>query len=189
MEEKSSSKLSPEKWLDLHGDYLFNFAVSRVFSPDLAKDLIQDSFVSALHNQSSFRGESSERTWLVAILKRKIIDHYRKQNVRKEEPIADSSSPFRQEGILKGHWDEMHAPQHEFVEKDNLYDNNEFMRILNYCLSLLPPRLAAIFSLKVVEEMDTEDVCKEMDVTPSNIWTMLHRSRLKLRACIERNWF
>ncbi len=49
----------------------------RVNDVDLAKDLVQETFISGLKSIDKFEGKSSVKTWLVAILKRKIIDHWR----------------------------------------------------------------------------------------------------------------
>jgi RNA polymerase sigma-70 factor (ECF subfamily) len=189
MAEMSNNAINPEKWIINHGDYLFNFAMTRVFSAALAEDLIQDTFFSALKNRGTFRGESSERTWLISILKRKIIDHFRKKSTQKENNILDEDSPFRKEGILKGHWENEQGPSGKLLEEDISLDNEEFLKALNRCLSRLPAKLAMIFSMKVMDEMETDDICKEINVTASNIWTSLHRCRLSLRECIEKIWF
>jgi len=78
-----SHKIDPNKWIDLYSDYLFNYTISRVNDRDIAQDLVQDTFFAGLKSMKNFKGEASERTWLVSILKRKIIDHYRKTNSNK----------------------------------------------------------------------------------------------------------
>ena len=71
-------QLHPDTWVDLYADYLFNYAVTRVSDSEIAKDLVQDTFIAGLKSAKNFKGEAAERTWLIAILKRKVIDHYRK---------------------------------------------------------------------------------------------------------------
>ena len=66
--------LQPDKWIDNYADYLYNYAVVRVNDSDLAKDLVQDTFIAALKSAKNFQGKSTERTWLVSILKRKVIE-------------------------------------------------------------------------------------------------------------------
>lgn len=186
---KGSNIINPEKWIVNHGDYLFNFAMGRVFSAAIAEDLIQDTFFSALRNRKTFRGESSERTWLISILKRKIIDHFRKKSTQKENNILDEETPFRKEGILKGHWENERGPTSKIFEEDQTLDNEEFIKALNMCLSKIPAKIAMIFSMKIMDEMDTDTICKEINVTPSNIWTSLYRCRMRLRECLEKIWF
>ena len=100
--------LNPEKWVSLYADYLFNYAIGRINDRDLAKDLVQDTFFSALKAKNNFKGESSERTWLIAILKRKIIDYYRKINSIKGK--AEVRMNFYADGEREGEWLEERAP-------------------------------------------------------------------------------
>jgi RNA polymerase sigma-70 factor (TIGR02943 family) len=174
--------------VDEYGDYLYNFAFGRVFSKEIAEDLLQETFVSALRSAAGFRGESSELTWLVAILKRKIIDHYRRQSSKKETPASDFEMPFQKDGAFKGHWIMERAPKMISGVLDDPLHRKEFRSILEDCLSHLPERWKAVFILRVMEEISTDEVCKELDCTASNLWVMLHRARLKLRECIETLW-
>ncbi len=60
--------------------------------------------------------------------------------------------------------------------------------IIEKCIELLPPNLASVFTMKMIDEAPSDDICKELDITPSNLWVILHRARLKLRNCLETNW-
>ena len=75
--EKEKSSLFAELWVENYSDLLFKFAVSRVGNNDIAKDLVQDTFLAALINIDGFKGEVSEKNWLFIILKNKIIDFYK----------------------------------------------------------------------------------------------------------------
>lgn len=190
--QKYASKkvtLNPEKWVDLHGDYLYNFAFSRVRSIELAEDLVQETFIAGLKAKNSFQGKSSEITWLISILKRKVIDHYRKSSTKKEFTEAEFTKPFQKDGAWEGHWILERAPKEWPDELDDPIHRDEFRAILEDCLTDLPDKWKAVFVLKVVEELNSDQVCKELDCTPSNLWVMLHRARLKLRECIDINWF
>jgi len=101
--------LDPDKWIDLHADYLFHYTNSRISDSEMAKDLVQETFFSALKAMVNFQGKSNERTWLVAILKRKIVDHYRKINSKKGK--AEVRMTFYDEGENKGKWLEECVPQ------------------------------------------------------------------------------
>lgn len=181
--------LRPEGWIDNYSDYLYKYAYIRVNASELAEDLVQDTFFSAYKARDSFKGKSTEKTWLVSILKRKIIDHFRKNARNKEVELPEHDYHFAREGSMKGHWEEKHAPKNWEVDVEQLFENNEFFEILNQCLSKLPDKWAAVFSLKVMEDYSTDEVCKEMDITSSNLWVLLHRARLMIRDCIEKNWF
>src|SRR6516164_10428229 len=77
-------------WLTAHGDYLFNFAVGQLRDPAAAEDVVQETFLAALKARDRFSGRSSDRTWLVGILRHKIYDHLRK--VCRERPVRTSES-------------------------------------------------------------------------------------------------
>ena len=98
----SGHKINPNNWIDLYSDYLFNYTITRVKDRETAQDLVQDTFFAGLKSMKNFKGEASERTWLVSILKRKIIDHYRKINSKKGQ--AEVKINFNQEDDNGGNW-------------------------------------------------------------------------------------
>ena len=104
-----SNTLSPNNWVDDYADYLFNYAVTRVNDSNVAKDLVQETFFAGLKSAKNFQGKSTERTWLVSILKRKVIDHYRKINSKKGQ--AEVRMNFYDNGEDKGNWIEERVPQ------------------------------------------------------------------------------
>ena len=184
----TTPNIDPNQWINNYGNLLFNYASSRVRTPEIAEDIVQDTFISALKSMKNFRGDSSEKTWLFAILKRKIIDYYRKSSTNKEINESRYDSPFQQSGFFEGHWNTERAPSEwNFTAEGNLHQS-EFQEIMEYCLSLLPDKWKAIFVMKVMEEMESDEVCKEMECSSSNLWVIIHRARLKLRECIEVNW-
>ena len=180
------NSLNPSEWVDKYSDYLFNYAITRTHSHEIAEDLVQDTFLSALKAKKSFKGNSSERTWLIAILKRKIIDYYRSLSKHKETSSSDTK-PFRKSGFFSGHWLSDKTPSSWNIEKD--IENHELLEIIKYCLSLLPSKWSACFNLKNLEEIPNKEICKELEISESNLWVMLHRARLQLRECLEINWF
>ena len=178
----------PGHWVDEYGDFLYMYAYTRVQSREIAEDLVQDTFLSALKGLASFRGESSPLTWLTSILRRKIIDHYRRMSTKKEVSASRFVSPFHQEGTHEDHWLQERAPGNWHEKTENPMQQDEFQKIMQQCLSLLPDKWKSVFMLKVMEEMSTDEVCKEIGCTSSNLWVILHRARLQLRECIENKW-
>jgi RNA polymerase sigma-70 factor (ECF subfamily) len=188
--------LNVSEWVSLYGDYLYNYALYRVNDADEAKDLVQETFLSGLKGKDAFRGESSEKTWLLTILKRKIIDYYRKKSVQSIQTSIDSETVaagydqfFRNDGDLENNWTDEGKPKTWSTDGLQRMETKEFYEVLNKCLSLLPRKWAAVFCMKNMEEMETEIICKELNVTASNYWIMMHRSKLQLRKCIETDWF
>jgi RNA polymerase sigma-70 factor (TIGR02943 family) len=188
-EEKNIHELNPDGWVSEHGDYLFSFAISRISSSVQAEDLVQETMLSAYQARDKFRGGSSERTWLISILKRKIIDHYRKQSRNPESLTDDFSTPLYKGGTKGGTWIEEHAPGSWDPHKLDDEDDQALMKVIQNCISLLSPKMAASFNMKTLDEISTEEICKELDISESNLWVLLHRSRLQLRECVENQWY
>ncbi|MBN1598770.1 MAG: sigma-70 family RNA polymerase sigma factor [Bacteroidales bacterium] len=185
---------TPEKWVELYGDYLYNYAFSRINKKDLSYDLVQETFLAALSARKSFEGRSSEKTWLTSILKRKIVDHYRKEFRNKEHHIIDKNFseekedlPFYSSGEFQGHWRADRVPKDWHIRADEALENEELRKIIELCISVLPEKWAAVFTLRIIEELASEDVCKELEITASNLWVILHRAKLQLRDCVEKN--
>ncbi len=191
----SSNILNPEKWVDNYADYLYTFAISRINDEDEARDLVQDTFLSALKARNGFKGEASEKTWLVSILKRKVIDLYRKNAVRKEQSFEESEQYkvayehyFRDDnGSHPGHWAGKNNPQ-EWDEQKTKIEQSEFRKIAALCLSKLPKIWASVFTLKHIDDEPTETICKELEISTSNYWVIMHRAKLQMRECLEKNW-
>lgn len=182
-DEPQKDALDPARWVDDHGDALFRFAILRVKDPELAGDLVQDTFLSALKARAGFRGGSTLRTWLIGILKHKIIDHYRKHKI---EVLASDLSP-ETEGADLDHADRVAAKWSE--APSSLVENREFWGVFTKCLSGLPEAHRRAFSMREFDGLTGEEICKVLGVTPSNLWVMLHRARARLRKCLALNWF
>lgn len=178
---------NPELWLEEHGDYLFRFALSRVRSRETAEDLVQETLLAAVRAQNSFQGRSTARTWLVSILKNKIIDHFRKANreiLDNEGVVEPSEGPecFNTAGIWNSTVTDWAA------DPTTLLERKEFHKVLSECLQKLPHKMREIFTLKVLDDVDSKEICKVLGVSSSNLWVLLHRARMGLRDCIEKNW-
>ena len=179
--------LNSNKWIDNYADYLYNYSISRVNNSDLAKDLVQDTFFAGLKSAKNFEGRASERTWLVSILKRKIIDHYRKINSKKGS--AEVRMSFYNDGENEGDWLEERVPQSWDNASEKKIENEELRNQLEACIDKLPEKYAMVFRMKTIQEFETEEICKELDITASNLWVIIHRARTQLRKCMEDNWF
>lgn len=185
--------LQPGAWVTSHGDYLYTYCVMRVESEHVAEDLIQETFLAAWRAKDTFRGGSSERTWLVSILKNKIIDHYRKR-----QPHADSLSDVDEADAKlygkffrasDGHWLRESAPGNWSDSADTELNRNEFAHVLQMCIAKMPGSLVPVFVAKYLDDEDSETICKVHGISSSNYWVMLHRAKLLIRACLEKNWF
>ena len=155
-----------------HGDYLYAFALSKVRNEELAKDLVQDAFLSALKALDEFQGKSSVRTWLTSILNRKIIDHWRKAENRLTTTIADTQFAA------------LNAMESKDDTIEQVLEKVETSQKLNACIDKLPLKWQAVIQLRYLEEMKSDQVCKELAITPSNLWIIIHRAKLLLKDCL-----
>lgn len=165
--------INPNQWIDLYSDYLFNFTISRVNDREKAKDLVQDTFFAGLKSMKNFKGEASERTWLISILKRKIIDHYRKINSNKGK--AEVRVEFNTEDD-EGSWLEKRVADTDYRTAEDEIVNNELGDAIYDCLSKLPEKQATVFRMKTIEGLETETICNDLNITASNLWVIIHRA-------------
>lgn len=179
--------LYPNNWVKEYADYLYNFAIGRVNNHEIAKDLVQETFLAGLQAAANFKGEATERTWLTSILKRKIVDYYRKINSRKGR--AEVKVNFYDQGDQKGKWIEENVPQSWGNNAEKSIENDELKAALQKCIDNLPEKYHIAFNLKTIKGYTTENVCNELGITPSNLWVIIHRARHQLRDCLEKNWF
>ena len=183
---KLQNELQPETWVDKYADYLYNYAIVRVNDSELAKDLVQETFVAGLNSAKNFKGSASERTWLVAILKRKVIDHYRKINSKKGK--AEVRMSYK-DGNEEGRWlEEQVADPFSRSENDRI-ENEELGEAIQECIMKLPPKQAQVFTMKTIQGISTEDICNELGINPSNLWVLVFRARTALMNCLNTSWF
>jgi len=190
MEGGQDTVSDPARWLAEHGDALYRFAMARVGNRALAEDLLQETLIAAMTATKAFEGGSSERTWLIGILKHKVIDHYRR--AARETPfdadLAEDDDPLA--GRFKardGHWAE---PPREWGEPGRVLENDRLGAALSACIEALPERLRAAFVLRELDGLETDEIVTTLGIsTSNNLFVMLSRSRERLRQCLEQKWF
>ncbi len=187
--------LNPNKWLENYGDYLFSIAMLKTNNRETAEDLVQESFLSAIKSKEAFRGDSSEKTWLVSILNNKIIDYYRKKDVLKNtsEYLVETDQSFTDaffspNNFSDAHWKKEAYPQGWGSGADESVIKSDFQRILEKCISKMPPKLVPVFVSKFIDDEETDTICKDYEISPSNYWVIIHRAKLLMRNCLEKNW-
>jgi RNA polymerase sigma-70 factor, ECF subfamily len=184
-DEKTSD---PTGWVDRHGDSLYRYALLRLRDPELAADVVQETFLHALRSSASFTGRSSERTWLVGILKHKIVDQLRSAGRRQAATNGlATDAEARSEFDRKGEW--RVRPASWSGEPGRDMETREFWDAFSGCLSKLPQSLADAFFLRELDGLSSEEVQQHLGITPANLWARLHRARSLLRQCLETGWF
>jgi len=181
-----NATINTDKWVENYGTVLYRYALARVSGEADAQDLVQDTFIAALKSKENFGGKSSEKTWLISILKHKILDYYRKAHrilSESTELAGDIDQVYNQRGMWK-------KPLPSWRKNpEQALDDKRFVGILNQCIQKLPENYRKAFVLKEIDDVSTEDICKALSISPTNLWVILHRARHKLRDCLEKNWF
>ena len=184
----------PRAWLDQHGDYLFRYAMFRLRDPTAAEDVVQETFHAALKGYNKFEGRGSERTWLIGILKHKVLDYFRRAS--REIPIGEESDEssrhrefFESADQSAGNWNADYAPTDWHATPAQLIERSNFWQVFSDCLSHLPQRTANAFTLREIEGLKSEEICEMLSIDVNSLWVRLHRARLHLRHCLEMEWF
>lgn len=170
--------------------YLVRYAMLHLRNPAQAEDVVQETLLAAIEGAAGFAGKSSLRTWLTSILKYKIIDHLRR--AKREQPLTGSEDDRSEADAIDalfaqdGHW--LETPP-DWNHPETALENDRFWNAFERCLQRLPARTAQAFTMREVMEIPTEEICKALDISPTNCWVMLHRARLILRECLDRQWF
>ena len=175
--------------LERHRPYLMRFALLQLRDRSAAEDAVQEALLAAVQGAGQFAGQSSIRTWLIGILKHKIVDHIRK--ARREHPAEVPVSETTAEDLETFFGGDGHFanPPLEWESPESALEQRRFFEALERCLQTLPKNTANAFMMRELMGLETDEICKELGISPSNCWVMLYRARMNLRACLERTWF
>lgn len=172
--------------MELYGTLLYKHALPRVEDSFVAEDLVQETFLAALNGLDGFRGESSEKNWLFSILKNKIVDYYRK---RSRQQMVLSMPDLRlmddQWFDSDGVWAEERIP-HDWESADTPVERKEIQKVILWCKDHLKSLQQAVFTLKYLEDIPSDEICKVLNISSTNYWILIHRARLKMRDCVEK---
>jgi len=178
------------RWLDEHGDALFCFARDRVRRREDAEDMVQEAFLAAIQAAASYQGRASERTWLLSILRRKIVDFYR----RRRDPFCEVSgggSPGS-DSVRERYFTKRQLwvrPPGKWRDNADVLESRELTEALDRCVDRLPSSLAAAFVLRELDGMAVQAICQELALNQGALRVRLHRARLLLRECLGRFGF
>jgi RNA polymerase sigma-70 factor, ECF subfamily len=174
---------------DMHRGYLLRVARLQLRNDEQAEDVVQDTLVAALQAAEGFSGKSTVKTWLTGILRHKIVDVIRRRKAAPafttldEECQIDDFDPLFDE---TGHWEN---PPASWGNPEGELDRRQFLEIVDFCLERLPPNTARVFMMREVMGLESDEICKELAITSTNLWVIMYRARMSLRECLEKNWF
>lgn len=180
-------QLDPALWVERYGDYLYRYALSRLNNSEFAEEVVQETFVAALRARDQFSGRGAERAWLLGILKRKIVDSVR-QRVRLRTGQGDEMGTDPSEFLFdqKGTWRE--DPRMFGRNPLTALENQEFWQVFRMCLETLPEKQSLVFAARELDGKQSAKICKEFEISSSNLWVLLHRARLGLMRCLKSRW-
>ena len=183
--------LNPETWVDEYGDYLYRYAYSRMRDANAAEEVLQETLLAGVRYSSQFTGKGSVRGWLIAILKRKIIDDFRMRKKHAHVGLGVDQDAFDPSAVLfdqQGNWK---AGSFKWAPSpERRLELSELSKVVQSCLKTIPQGQADVFVLSVMEEMDSviRSVQATRTLATSNLWVRMHRARLGLAKCVSEKW-
>jgi RNA polymerase sigma-70 factor (TIGR02943 family) len=188
---KDNSTSVLEQWVTQFSDELYSWAFFKTSSKEIAEDLVQDTFLAAFHKIDSFEGKSQPKTWLFSILNNKVIDYYRlsSRTTKKNLSLTENSGFELSDGLFNSHgcW-KTNDIGTLWNQEEELLDNPDFNMVMEECMNDLPQKWKLALTSKYLSEKKTEAICQELEITTSNYWQIVHRSKLLLRKCLELKW-
>lgn len=181
----------PKNWVVNYADYLYNYAITRLNDDEVVRDLVQETFLAALEKVEKFEGRSKEATWLTAILRNKIIDVYRKKSSTLLKQEINEAEDYNAQDFFDkddGHWNDSHRPKAFGIEDFDILGKKEFNQILQRCFHKLPALWLSVFTMKHIDDESAETICTELKISSSNFWVIIHRAKVNLRSCLQKNW-
>jgi len=179
--------------IESHRGYLLRFATAKLRDAEQAEEVVQEALLAALDGIDSFSGQSALRTWLTSILKFKIIDFQRRviserAHIANAPETDDAADPEWFDKLFDdtGHWQPRLSA---WANPEGALEQKQFFEVFECCMDKLPAAAGRVFFKREVMGIETDEICKEESITSSNCWVMLHRARLALRECLDRNWF
>lgn len=183
-----------KEWVDLYTAEMISWAYHKTSHQETAEDLVQETFIAAFQSFHTFENKSKPKTWLFSILKNKIIDHYRK--CYKDIVIPSNKVHEEQSANLfgflfdsDGQWKTNQGNVNWTENSDELLDDPQFNVVLAGCMNRLPLTWNSALQLKYMEEKEQKSICKELGISATNYWQIVHRAKLQLKACLETYWF
>jgi RNA polymerase sigma-70 factor (TIGR02943 family) len=166
---------------------LLRFARTQLRNDAWAEDAVSDTLLAALEKPLSFSGQSQLKTWLVGILKHKVVDQLRRNSREATLLVSDDGEDL--DGALfteDGAWRDLPA---DWGDPQASFNQHQFFEVLQACCDHLPPAQGRVFMMREWLELDSDQICKELAISSTNLWVLLHRARLRLRECLQSRWF
>lgn len=170
-------------WLEHHGDALYRYALLQCRDQALAEELVQETLLAGIEAYERFKQSSQVQSWLIGILKHKLLDYFRRQ--RKLTELPEGEDELQAFFDSSGHWQQ---PITAMMRPDGDLQQRQFSAVLEACLEKLPWKMRQVFIASEVLAEDSEKICQDLSISTTNLWKLRQRSMLHLRACIQKHW-
>lgn len=191
MEKIISKEIDVTEWVNTYSDELYRYAYSKTGNSHASEDLVQDAFLGALQGAKDGKMVENHRAWLFSILRNKVVDYYRRIE-REQKHQEGTYSPEEMDRNLHfnsmGMWHRSERPG-DWGDTEDLTKDKDFNAVLDACLTKLPEHYQNVVRLKIMQNEHTDSVCKSLGISTSNLWQIVHRTKLRLRKCIDKHWF
>lgn len=169
---------------------LLRFAMLQLRNRELAEDVVQEALAAAIGAGKRFEHRASVKTWVFSILKNKIIDVFRDRWNKNRFDVVDAcdESDFDVLFMENERWNRSEMPA-AWGDPEQSFANAEFWQIFDICMNNLPEAAARVFTMREFLGLEADEICKELGISPSNCWVILHRARMNLRLCLQQRWF
>ena len=175
--------------LESHRSALLRYAMAQLRDESHAEDCVQETLSAAIQNADRFSGNSAVRTWLIGILKHKILDHFRRASRERPLALSDDETDLEDfDALFKedGHYVDPPAP---WLDPEQALSQREFFEVLEDCMDRLPKNTATVFKMREIMGVEVDEICRELSITANNCWVLIYRARMALRMCLEQRWF
>lgn len=180
--------MATPEMIEAERDYLLRYALAQLRDRAVAEEVVQETLLAALESLAGFKGASSLRTWLTAILRYKLLDALRaKKRDERFEPLPDEVDDADFDGLFApgGHWRE---PVRAWGQPEQALIAREFWAVFERCSQAMPRRTAMVFVMRELMGLEIADICKQMEISATNCSVMLYRARMSLRECFSIRW-
>ena len=172
---RAGDKAACTECIDLHSPGVYRLALRMTGSPEEAEDITQETFLNAFKAIDSFEGRSGLGTWLYRIAHNTAL-----MRLRKKQPLYVSIDPPVEPELEERTptpvqlFDWCCLPEQDFA-------TSEARSELEQAIADLPETLRAVFVLRELEGLSTEETAHVLGVSSANVKVRLHRARLWLR--------
>jgi len=185
---RGKHQLNPDNWFREYRNYLVSYARQKVSDAGIAEDLVQDTFLSAWSARERFRGQSTEKTWLISVLRNKIIDHYRRTSRRPMITETDLESYRGDDVTYSETWLDRNAIASDRFDPVKNTERFEFIQQLDEGIDLLPDLSGKVFRMREIQGLSTDEITRSLNISKSNLWVLIHRAKSGLQDHFNGVW-